>query len=337
MFNINYIKFMPSEYVMKYKKGKIVDEGIGLSFFYYAPSTSIVVVPVQSADVPFMFEEVTEDFQTVTVQGQLTYRISEYKKISQILNYTYDTKNGKYVVDNSQKIAQRLVNIIKVLIKKHIQNMPIRTAIKSSDSLASKVFQGFKDNEEIKNLGLEIMGFSILGIMPNKDTARALETQAREQILKHADEALYERRNASINLERQVKENELNTEIAVENKKRQIKETQLEAKHSVMQKENQIKDEDLEFQTALEAKRKKLVELSVANAKTGADAKAYEIDVIMKAFANTDSNVMHALANMGMNPDKLIALAFQNLAANADKIGQLNISPDLLQGLLTKK
>ena len=46
---------------------------------------------------------------------------------------------------------------------------------------------------------------------------------------------------------------------------------------------------------------------------------------------------MQALANMGMNPDKLIALAFQNLAANADKIGQLNISPDLLQGLLAKK
>ena len=134
MFNINYIKFMPSEYVMKYKKGKIVAEGIGLSFFYYAPSTSIVVVPIQSSDVPFMFEEVTEDFQTVTVQGQLTYRINEYKKIAQILNYTYDTKNGKYVVDNSQKIAQRLVNIIKVLIKKHIQNMPIKTAIKASDS-----------------------------------------------------------------------------------------------------------------------------------------------------------------------------------------------------------
>ena len=45
----------------------------------------------------------------------------------------------------------------------------------------------------------------------------------REEILKKADEALYERRNASIEQERRVKENELNTEIAIENKKKQIK------------------------------------------------------------------------------------------------------------------
>jgi hypothetical protein len=37
---------------------------------------------------------------------------------------------------------------------------------------------------------------------------------------------------------------------------------------------------------------------------------------------------------MGMSPEKLIALAFQNLAGNADKIGQLNITPDLLQSLM---
>ena len=38
-----------------------------------------------------------------------------------------------------------------------------------------------------------------------------------------------------------------------------------------------------------------------------------------------------------MKPDKLIALAFQNLADKADKIGQLNITPDLLQDLMKDK
>ncbi|MNO10092.1 hypothetical protein D3C81_2337260 [compost metagenome] len=35
-----------------------------------------------------------------------------------------------------------------------------------------------------------------------------------------------------------------------------------------------------------------------------------------------------------MKPDKLIAIAFQELAENAGKIGQLNITPDLLQGIM---
>lgn len=334
MFNIKFIKFMPSEYVLKYKKGKIVQEGAGISFFYYAPVTSIVVIPIASSDVPFMFEEVTNDYQTVTVQGQITYRIIDYKKISQIMNYTYDIKGKKYFNDNSQKISQRLINISKVLTKKHIEHFSIKDVIKSSEALALNIIAELRDNNEIKSLGIEIMGFSILAILPNKETARALEAQAREEILKKADEALYERRNASIEQERKVKENELNTEIAVEAKKKKIKETQLEAKRLVMQKESQIKEEELIFETDLEKKKKQLIELSVENTKAQADAKAYELSAMMKAFSGIDPNVLQSLSNMGMKPDKLIALAFQELADKADKIGQLNISPDLLQGLL---
>ena len=36
-------------------------EGVGLSFLYYVPTTSVVDVPVVSADVLFVFEEVTND------------------------------------------------------------------------------------------------------------------------------------------------------------------------------------------------------------------------------------------------------------------------------------
>lgn len=75
MFNFNFVKFMPSEYVLRYKSGTIVQEGTGLSFFYYAPTTSVIVVPIASADVPFVFEEVTSDYQTVTIRGSLHIRL----------------------------------------------------------------------------------------------------------------------------------------------------------------------------------------------------------------------------------------------------------------------
>jgi hypothetical protein len=59
-----------------------------------------------------------------------------------------------------------------------------------------------------------------------------------------------------------------------------------------------------------------------------------ELTAIMKALEGTDSNVIQALAGIGMQPNKLIALAFQGLAEKAEKIGHLNISPDLLQELI---
>ncbi|AGY74718.1 hypothetical protein [Clostridium autoethanogenum] len=54
----------------------------------------------------------------------------------------------------------------------------------------------------------------------------------------------------------------------------------------------------------------------------------------MKSLEGIDSNVIQSLASIGMQPNKLAALALQELAENAGKIGQLNISPDLFQEIL---
>lgn len=51
-------------------------EGTGVSFFYYAPTTSLVAIPTASNEVPFISEETTVDFQRVTIQGQITYRLA---------------------------------------------------------------------------------------------------------------------------------------------------------------------------------------------------------------------------------------------------------------------
>ncbi|WP_379154815.1 SPFH domain-containing protein [Paenibacillus sp. sgz5001063] len=334
MFGFRFVKFQPSDYVLKVKNGKVVREGVGLSFHYYAPTTSVVVVPVSSIDVPFMFEEVTNDYQTVTVQGQLTYRIADYRKTTQILNYTYNLRKNTYLSDDPGKLAQRVINIAKVLTKKQLEQLPLREAIKASERLAKSITQEIVQNAEIEKLGIELMGLSILAIVPNKETLRALEAQAREEILRVADNALYERRNASIEQERRVKENELNTEIAVETKKKQIRETQLDAERSVKQKQNEMKEEQLSFDTALEEKKQELIGLTVANQRAEADAKAYELSAVMNSLQGVAPGVLQALTNVGMKPDKLIAIAFQELAENAGKIGQLNISPDLLQGLM---
>jgi hypothetical protein len=114
-------------------------------------------------------------------------------------------------------------------------------------------------------------------VKPNPETARALEAQVREQILKQADDATYVRRNAAIEQERAVKENELNNEIAVETKKRQIRETQMEAERTVLAKRQAIQDQELAGRIALEDKNRSLTSLRAENARTEADARAYAV------------------------------------------------------------
>ncbi|MBN2434994.1 MAG: SPFH domain-containing protein [Spirochaetes bacterium] len=336
MFGFKFIKFQPTDYVLRYKNGKIVKEGLGLSFFYYAPRTSLVSVPIGSAEVPFIFEEVTTDYQTITIQGTVTYKIAEPKKIAEYLNFTLDNTGSSYLSDDPQKLPQRIINAVHVLTKKEMQNLSLREAIRSSEALVDSVYQGLGKSTEITSLGIKVLGISILAIKPNKETARALEAEAREQILKEADDAIYTRRNSSVEQERKIKENELNTEIAIENKKRQIKETQMEAEKSVQQKKHELQQSEMLFSIQQEDEKKNLVLIAVQNARAEADASAYAISAMMKAFEGADTGVIQALASTGMNPQQLIALAFQGLAEKADKIGQLNISPELLNEILKK-
>lgn len=337
MFGIRFIKVQPTTYLLQIKNGKIVREGAGLSFFYYAPTTSIVAVPMASTDKPFILEEATSDFQQITIQGQVTYRIAEPRKIAELLNYTLNPVTERYVAEDPENLAERVVNVIKVLIRRELRNLPLRQALGASDELVQQVTKGLSEAKEIAALGLEILGFSLLAIKPTPETARALEAEIREELLRRADEAIYSRRNSAVEQERSIRENELNTEIAVENKKRQIREAQMDAERAVQEKQHQLLDADMASKISLEQKNKELVALSVENQKSEADARAYAIAAAMKALEGVDARVIQSLAGVGMNPEQIVAQAFQGLAERADKIGELNISPDLLRELFRSK
>lgn len=336
MFGINFVKAQPNTYFMQYKKGKVVREGEGLSFFYYAPMTSLVAVPMASVDIPFIFNEVTTDFQEVTVQGQVAYRVTNPKKLSKLLNFTLADNSQNYDSDDPEKLPQRVVNQVQVLMRGELQKLSLREALKQSEMIVNSVRKELSACEMVEQFGIEIMSLSVLAIKPNPETVRALEAEIREQLLLEADEAIYTRRNAAIEQERSIKENELNTEIAVENKKRQIREAKIDADRAVLEKKQAMDLEGMKGKISLEEKRKDLVNLAAQNKKIESDAQAYSLDVAMDAFKNVEPKVLQALASTGMNPAQLIAGAFLSLADNADKIGNLNIAPELLQGLLNE-
>lgn len=333
MLGIKFVKVQPTEYILQFKRGEVVREGSGLSFFYFAPSSSLVLVPMASNDVPFIFHEVTADFQEISIQGQLTYRVADAKRLASMMNFSLDTK-GRYVSDAPEKLPHRLISITQVKLRASLNSLPLRKALAAADTLVQEVKSKLAADETLASLGIQVLGLSILAVKPTPETARALEAEARESILRQADEAIYARRNSAVEQERAIKENELNTEIAVENKRRQIRETQMEAEKAVQCKKRELQEAEMAAKIALEEKNRELVVLAAENARQEADAKAYGISAAMKALGESKPEVLQALTNAGMEPGKLIALAFKDMAAGAGKIGQLNVSPDLLRELM---
>lgn len=333
MFGFRFIKTQPTQYAIQYRNGRPRREGAGLAFWYFAPSTAIVVVPTASVNEPFIFPEVTADFQEVTVQGQITFRVADPRRTATLLNFTLGPK-GNYLSEDPQKLSQRLIDQVQVAMRAEVQALPLKEVLVSGQALVGRVAELLKSHPTVEALGLELLGLSLLAVKPKPETAKALEAEAREALLKRADEAIYSRRNAAVEQERTIKENELATEIAVENKKRQVREAQMDAERSVQERRLQIQREEMTGKIGIEEQNKALVALASVNSREEADAKAYGLAAMMRSFSGADPKVLQALASAGMDAGQLMALAFRDLADNASKIGQLNVTPDLLREIL---
>ena len=310
-----YMKASPTTYVLHYRSGRLRREGLGLAFWYLQPASTIVAVPVASRDVPFVFNEVTADFQAVTVQGQLTYRVADPRRLAELLDFSI-RPGGAYVSDDPEKVPERLVQAAQILARSVVQAHTLREVLVDAEPLVSTVLPLLRDSEVVRMLGLEVLGLSVLALRPTPEIARALEAAAREALQRESDEAIYARRNAAVEQERRIRESELNTEIAVQEKQRQIRETQMAG------------------EIAVEEQRTELIERRSANERKDADTRAYALKATLEPVRELDWRTLMALGASGSDPKLMIALAFRELAENAARIGEVNVSPDLLKSLL---
>ena len=351
MFGIQFFKSSPTEYVILSRKGKIILEGNGMSFFYYSPSSNIVVLPSASCDSPFIFKETTIDYQEINFQGQFTYRVLEPKKLAGLLNFSVDS-SGNYTSDGMEKLPVRLTNSIQVALREKLAGMDLRTALKSGTEFVHHVKNKMKTDDSIISLGLEVMDFSILKISPTPDMSRALEATARETLLKEADEAIYVRRNFAVEQERKIKENELQTQISIEEKNKKIREEQMNIEIAVQEKKNlledskmnsqksieekkfQIEEQKLKSNIILEEEKKKLVSYQSTNAIELAKARAESLRLELEPILKLTPEVLEILSVNQLSSNQIISKAIRELAKNASKVGNLNISPELLTNLL---
>lgn len=318
MLGLRFMKAPPTTYVLHFQNGRVAREGAGLSFFFYSPTSTIVTVPLESADAAFAFQEATADFQAVTIQGQLTYRVIDPKKLAAMLDFSV-LPNGVFRSEEYRKLPERLVHTLQTMMRAETQTMTLREALTGGASLTARVSEGLKSSEAVQQLGVEIVNLSLLSLRPNPEMARALEAEAREELQRRSDEAICARRNNAVEQERRIKESELNTEIAVEEKKRQIRETQMAA------------------DIAIEEQRAALMDKRVENERKEADSRAYALDAGIKPVRDVDWKTLMMLSQRGGDSRAMIAMAFQEMAANAQKIGELNISPDLLRSLIASE
>jgi len=172
--------------------------------------------------------------------------------------------------------------------KQEIKDLSLEETLISHQKIAANIIKDIKNNEDLKNMGIECLSIYLTSISPTTELAKALEAEYREKLQKKADEAIYSRRAAAVEQEKKIKENELNSQIYIETKNKEL----LELKGQNILKEAEFK------------------------------AKAKELE--FKIYNSMDSKI-------------LLALGLKALGENANKIANINITPEILATILNLK
>jgi hypothetical protein len=222
MFGIAFFKGQPTDYIIKYVGGRVTKEGLGRAFYYLTRNTQIVVIPTSTQDANFVFNELTNNFQSVTLQGQFTYRIVAPAQAAAQLNFAYDPRRQVYAAKDPESLPGRIANIIQMETRRELGRLTLEETLRQSQEIAGATLARIHDQGLLQTLGVALTSLYFLAAKPTPEIARALEAQYRETLLRQADEAIYARRGAAVAEERKIKESERATEIALEEQRRAL-------------------------------------------------------------------------------------------------------------------
>lgn len=336
MIGIRYFKAEPTTYVVKTVNGKTTKRGKGLSFFYNAATTSIAAVPMNAQEAPFIFNLQTADFQSVKLQGQITFRVANPEAIAEILNFNLKKDGATYLSEDPLKLNDRIVRSAQTIVQNEVQKTKLRDAFVINTRIAQLIQQELAADVAVNAMGIEVLNTIVGRISADPETARALEAEARELILQEADDAVYGRRKSAVEQERLIKEAELQTDLSVQQKEQEIAESRIQNERQILRGKAKTDAERVQANIDRETQRQSLVTLQAENRKQEADTEAYAVTAKMQAFKTLPVENLKAMALAKMDPEQLMALAFESLAQNADKIGELTITPDLFGNMVKK-
>ena len=242
---IHYYKGEPNTYTICSRNGKVVRHGAGINFWYSPVTTTIAAVPLASQESQFIFNETTADFQEVSIQGSLTYRLDKPLEIAERLNYTLLPRSHRYKSEDPGLLVQRVVNSVQAHTRSQVNKLSLQEALTEVKDLSAIIFDGVVAAPDLAGLGIVLEGLHFTAVKATPEMQKALEADFRESLHKRADQAIYDRRKAAVEEERKIRESEMSTDIELENRRKNLVDTQ--ARNSLTLAEAEAKAEELKL------------------------------------------------------------------------------------------
>ncbi|MBP6012603.1 MAG: SPFH domain-containing protein [Alphaproteobacteria bacterium] len=295
MFGFRYFKSRPTDYVILYSGGRIRRQGVGLAGFVYVPFATAAAVPTDARDEIFAVEAMTVDYQTITIQGLISFRIKDASVAGSRQDFSINLATGAHTGEPMKQIVERLRAIAQTACRDALVRSTLDAALNKSDELSQVIMRGIADDKRLAADGIGVDRVLVLALKPTPEIRKALEANLREQLLRQADAAMFERRRAAATDEHDLK-------LREEANKRELAERELGNEQQ------------------LEAERRKVAEAKAETQKAEANAEAEALRIRLKPW--TEISAQH-----------IGAMAFKDWANRNTALTSLSLGADAMERL----
>ena len=308
-------------HVRHVRRGSLVHDGTGLSFFFRPLSAVLSEVPVDDRELPLLFHTRTADFQDLAVQASVTFRVTDPATACARINFSIDPDTGRWRGTPLEQVAGLLTETAQQQVLGLVAASPLADVL--ADGVAQirqRIQAGLTADPRLAETGLAVIGTRVTALRPEPDVEKALRTPAREQIQQNADRATYERRALAVERERAIAENELQNQIELARREEQLVAQQ--GANTRRQAEEAAAASRIEAD-AQAAREQRLAEARAAGTRALGEAKAAGEAARVAAYRD-------------LPQASVLALAAKDLAGSLPQISTLVLAPDLLAPLLSK-
>jgi len=301
---LRHLRSSATSYIRYTRNSRVVHEGVAQSFWFRPLSAVLSEAPVDERELPLMFHARTADYQDVTVQATVTYRIIEPARAVERLDFGIDSASGRWRSAPLEQLGALLIELAQQHAFELLAQLPLTQAlVHAAPQLRERIATGLAASDRIAEIGVDVVSVSVGQIRPEPDLEKALGTTARELVQQEADRATFERRALAVESERAIAENELYNQIQL-------------AKQ----------EEQLIAQRGLNEQRR--VEDAAAASRVEAAAQAERVRLVGEAEAHAERARLAAYGEL--QPPILLGLALKELAAHLPAIERLTLAPDVL-------
>lgn len=241
-----YITAYPNEYLIQFRKGKLLDKtsGQGASCFKRINDT-VFIIPTSLKEVIFQANQLTVDNVDVRIRGIVIYRINDPLRISKFINFSSRQRS-------EEKLARMIGDLCRSTAKWLVANMPVEECMRKrkeeiADSLVKEIGKVIEDPN--KGWGIEVNTIDIQDVFIQDGEI----FESLQQIFK--SDKKRESALKQIEIEKDIEQCKINRDTHISELKKDNEMKMLEMRNEVKDKQIQLTRKSEEEQFKLDTMR----------------------------------------------------------------------------------